>query len=70
MNTVITLSPKFQVVIPRPVREAMALRPGAKFQVVSLDGRIELVPVIPMAKARGMLSLRDSEIERDEEDRL
>jgi AbrB family looped-hinge helix DNA binding protein len=69
MNTV-TLSPKFQVVIPRLVRDAMALRPGAKFQVVSYEGRIELVPVLPMAKARGMLRLRDSEIERDEEDRL
>ena len=69
MSTV-TLSPKYQVVIPLPVREALALRPGAKFQVVSLDGRIELVPVVPMAKARGMLNLRDSEIERDEEDRL
>ena len=69
MSTV-TLSPKYQVVIPQLVREAMALRPGAKFQVVSLDGRIELVPVLPMAKARGMLRLRDSDIEREAEDRL
>jgi AbrB family looped-hinge helix DNA binding protein len=68
MNTV-TLSPKFQVVIPLAVREALTLRPGAKFQVVSLDGRIELVPVLPMAKARGMLRLRDTEVDREAEDR-
>jgi AbrB family looped-hinge helix DNA binding protein len=69
MDTV-TLSPKFQVVIPQRIREALELRPGTKFQVVSYDGRIEFVPVLSMKKARGFLSLGSTEIERDEAERL
>jgi len=46
----------------------MALRPGAKFHVISFDGRIALVPVV--AQAQGMLRLSESEIVRDEESRL
>ena len=53
MDTV-TLSPKYQVVIPQAVREALALRPGEKFQVVSYDGRIELIPVRRMKQTRGL----------------
>ncbi len=54
MHTV-TLSPKFQIVIPQAVREALELKPGEKFQVVSYDGRIELIPVRAMKQARGFL---------------
>ena len=43
MQTV-TVSPKFQVVIPRCVRESLHLRPGQKMQVVEYSGRIELIP--------------------------
>ena len=43
MQTV-TLSPKFQVVIPRSVRENLGLRPGQKLRVVEHAGRIELIP--------------------------
>jgi len=48
MDTV-TLSPKFQVVIPRRVRERMKLRPGERFEVISFDDRIELIPIRPMS---------------------
>ncbi len=54
MQTV-TLSPKFQVVIPATVRDALGLRPGEKFEVVSYDGRIELIPVRKMKQTRGFL---------------
>ena len=40
----VTLSPKYQVVIPKDIRQALHLRPGQKMQVVEYDGRIELVP--------------------------
>ena len=52
MDTV-TVSTKFQVVIPRRVRERMRLRPGEKWQVISFDDPIELIPVRPMSKMRG-----------------
>jgi AbrB family looped-hinge helix DNA binding protein len=43
MQTV-TVSPKYQAVIPKAVRQALYLRPGQKMQVVEYDGRIELIP--------------------------
>jgi AbrB family looped-hinge helix DNA binding protein len=63
MQTV-TLSPKFQVVIPQAVRDALGLRPGEKFQVVSYDGRIELIPVRKMKQTRGFLKGMDSRLDR------
>ena len=68
MQTV-TLSPKFQVVIPQAVREAMGLRPGEKFQVVPYDGRIEFIPVRKMKTARGFLKGMPSRVERTAADR-
>jgi AbrB family looped-hinge helix DNA binding protein len=64
MDTV-TISPKFQVVIPRAVRERMKLNPGQKVQVIVLDDRIELVPMRPIRKMRGFLKGIDTRVERD-----
>ena len=69
MNTV-TVSPKYQVVIPCSVRERMRLRPGERLQVISYDDRIELVPVRPMRQMRGFLQGLDRTFVRDEEDRV
>jgi AbrB family looped-hinge helix DNA binding protein len=68
MNTV-TVSPKFQVVIPLAVREAMRLSPGEKLRVMRYDDRIEFIPVRPIRKMRGFLKGMDTTIER-EGDRL
>ena len=68
MSTV-TLSPKYQVVIPRAVRERIRLQPGERLQVISFDDRIELVPVRPMRKMRGFLKGLDATFAREEEDR-
>ena len=61
----VTISPKFQVVIPRDVRERLGLTPGQKVQVIVLDDRIELVPVRPIRKMRGFLKGIDTRVERD-----
>ena len=66
----VTISPKYQVVIPRAVRERMGLNPGEKLQVISFDGRIELIPIRPMRSMRGFLAGCDSTFARDEEDRV
>ena len=66
MNTV-TLSPKYQVVIPLRVRENLRLRPGERFQVINYDGRVELIPVRKMKDTRGFLRGMDSRIRRDED---
>ena len=66
----VTVSPKYQVVIPRSVRDRMQIRPGEKFQVISFDDRIELVRTRPMRKMRGFLKGLDPAFERDREDRV
>ena len=66
MQTVI-VSPKFQVVIPKTVRESLQLRPGQKMQVVEYDGRIELIPERDIAELRGFLKGISTEFEREED---
>ena len=51
----VTVSPKFQVVIPQAVREAMGLQPGVKLQVVHYENRIELIPIRTSKSLRGSL---------------
>ncbi len=68
MNQV-TVSPKYQVVIPAQVRESPDIKPGQKVQVLLYDGRIELIPVRAMKSARGFLRGIDPAIPR-EKDRL
>ena len=62
-----TVSTKFQVVIPRKVREALGIKPGQKVQVIPYDGRIELIPLEPMKNSRGFLRGIDTHIEREED---
>lgn len=52
---VVTLSPKFQVVIPQAVREPLKLVAGEKFRVFRYGDRIELIPIRPMRQMRGFL---------------
>ena len=66
----VTVSPKYQVVIPRSVRERMRIRPGERLQVISFDDRIELIPVRSMRSMRGFLKGLDASFKRDEEDRV
>ena len=63
----VTLSPKYQVVIPLPVRRTMGLRPGQKMQVVEYEGRIELIPVRDIAELRGFLKGINTEFKREED---
>ncbi len=67
--TTVTISPKFQVVIPREVREPMGLRSGEKAQVISYRNRIEIIPLRSLRELRGALQGMDTTFER-EADRL
>jgi len=64
MNTV-TLSPKFQVVIPQAIRESMGLIAGEKLQVMHYEGRVEFIPVKSMKSMRGFLQGMDTNIDRE-----
>jgi AbrB family looped-hinge helix DNA binding protein len=61
----VTISPKFQVVIPRAIREALDLEPGQKVQAMRYQNRIELVPVRPLKSMRGFLKGIDTNVPRD-----
>jgi AbrB family looped-hinge helix DNA binding protein len=65
----VTISPKFQVVIPSAVRERLALRPGQQVQVIPYRNRIELIPLRPARELRGSLRGISTDLIR-EEDRL
>ena len=64
METV-TISPKYQVVIPQRIREALGLKPGQKVRVIQYEGRVEFVPVMGAREARGFLRGIDTDIDRD-----
>ena len=68
MDTV-TLSPKFQVVIPQAIREALQLKAGEKLRVLRYGNRVEFIPVRSIQEMRGFLRGMDTQIER-EDDRL
>jgi len=63
--SIVTLSPKFQVVIPRRVREALGLAPGQKIQALEYQDRVELIPVRPMKSMRGALPGIETSVDRD-----
>jgi AbrB family looped-hinge helix DNA binding protein len=68
MDTV-TLSPKFQVVIPQAIRDALQLKAGEKLRVLRYGDRVEFIPVRSIKEMRGFLRGMDTHIER-EDDRL
>ncbi len=63
--TVVTISPKFQIVIPSMIRELLHLRPGQRVCVFGYDNRIEYIPVQPMKKMRGFLKGMRTDVPRD-----
>jgi AbrB family looped-hinge helix DNA binding protein len=61
----VTISPKFQVVIPKAIREKLGLTPGQRVETIMYDNRIELIPVRPIKRMKGFLKGIDTRIERD-----
>lgn len=69
METV-TISPKYQVVIPKSVRERLNLVPGQQVHVLAYGDRMEFLPVRPAAEVRGLLRGLDTTFEREREGRV
>jgi AbrB family looped-hinge helix DNA binding protein len=65
----VTISPKFQVVIPQKIRRALNLYPGQKVQVIQYDGRVELIPMHSVKELRGFVKGIKTDVER-ESDRI
>jgi AbrB family looped-hinge helix DNA binding protein len=66
MKTV-TVSSKFQVVIPREVRQSMDLQPGTRVQVLQYENRIELIPLKEPKSLRGFIPGIETEVDREED---
>lgn len=63
--TVVTVSPKFQVVIPKEIRGKAGLVPGQKMQAILYEDRVELIPVRDVHSARGFLRGIDTDVPRE-----
>jgi AbrB family looped-hinge helix DNA binding protein len=61
----LVISPKFQVVIPKAIRELLGLRPGQKVQAIAYEDRIELIPVRRIRDMRGFLRGIETRVERE-----
>ena len=66
METV-KVSPKYQVVIPKSIRESFGLMSGEKMQIIAYDNRIELIPIGPMKKLRGFLKGINTNVKREKD---
>jgi AbrB family looped-hinge helix DNA binding protein len=64
---VVTVSPKYQVVIPLAARTILGIRPGQRLQVLVYQNQLRLVPVRPLRELRGSLPGVGTDIERDED---
>ena len=64
METV-TISPKFQIVIPQRIRESMGLRSGEKARVLAFRNRIEVIPIRDVRALRGYLKGIDTSVVRE-----
>jgi AbrB family looped-hinge helix DNA binding protein len=65
--TAVTVSPKFQIVIPKEVRDALGIVSGQKVQMLTHQNRIELIPLKPMREMRGFLKGIDTKVQRDKD---
>ena len=69
MNTV-TISSKYQMVIPRAIREKWNIKPGQKVRLIVYGNHLEVVPVRDIREARGFLKGMNSDMKREEDDRV
>ncbi len=63
--SIVTVSPKYQVVIPRHIREALGLEPGQKVQAFEYEGRVEFIPVRPAKALRGFVRGLNTAVPRE-----
>lgn len=66
----VTLSPKFQIVIPRDIRKKLSLRPGQRIVLSEQDGIITAIPDLPLSKFRGILKGMSGKGLREKQERM
>jgi AbrB family looped-hinge helix DNA binding protein len=66
----VTISSKYQVVIPREIREQFDLKPGQKIVFFPHKKTLRVIIIPPIEEAEGFLKGIDTNIEREEDDRI
>jgi AbrB family looped-hinge helix DNA binding protein len=61
----VKISPKYQVVIPKKIRETLNLTPGQQVQMIAFEDRIEMIPVRQISEMKGFLKGIDTTVERE-----
>lgn len=61
----VTVSSKYQIVIPREIRESLGIKPGTQLHALEFRGRLELVPIKTARQARGFLKGIDTTVDRE-----
>jgi AbrB family looped-hinge helix DNA binding protein len=65
--SIVTLSPKFQVVIPQRIRETLGLKAGQKIEAIQYLDRVEFIPVRSPRAMRGFLKGINTTVRRDKD---
>jgi AbrB family looped-hinge helix DNA binding protein len=63
--SVVTISPKFQVVIPKQIRDSLGLKSGQKVEILQYEGRMEMIPIQPLKDLRGFLKGIKADVGRE-----
>lgn len=61
----VKVSPKFQVVIPKEIRESMSVSPGQRLQIIEYENRIELIPEKQIGELKGFLKGINTDFDRE-----
>ena len=67
---IVTVSHKFQVVIPNAIRDSLNIRPGQKIQAIAYSGHVEFIPIRDIKELLGSLKGMDVSDPREHEDRV
>lgn len=63
-----SVSPKYQVVIPKEVRESLKLKPGQRLMIIAKGNVIHMIPEIPLNELKGRYRGMDASVPRDDEE--
>lgn len=63
----VTISPKYQVVIPKEIRRRLNLRPGQRVHVMAQGASVVFIPIVPIEELRGVLRGIDTNVEREDD---
>jgi bifunctional DNA-binding transcriptional regulator/antitoxin component of YhaV-PrlF toxin-antitoxin module len=69
--TNVHVSPKFQIVIPKPERDYLKVKVGQTLTCIAKGGILYVVPVRPISELRGMLEWSEDALSdvREKKDR-